>query len=405
MSGSPSTPPADLADPHASLAALLARLSAVDSERVTLSEATGRVLAEAVRADRPSPSCDVSAMDGYAVRIADLSQRTLPISGEVVMGQAPPDVPVGQAVRIFTGGAVPASADAVIKREDVVESADAIDVSDTPAPSEGMNIRRRGENIAQDESVIPAGTPITPAVVNALANFGVAQPVVHRPVRVAVIVTGDELRDVAEAPEPWQLRDSNGPALASMLGALAWVSPARVQRAADSREALQHAVKKALVHCDALVLTGGVSMGDHDHVPAAVQEAGGAVVFHKLAQKPGRPLLGAVGAQGQAILGLPGNPVSVMVTARRFALPALRCRAGYTWPDAPPPVVSLTNTDGKQQKLWWYRPVRLVGAGEAELVPTMGSGDLVSAARSDGVVELPPGATDAGPWPFFAWDG
>ncbi len=155
--------------------------------------------------------------------------------------------------------------------------------------------------------------------------------------------------------------------------------------------------------CDAVVLTGGVSMGDYDHVPAAVEAVGGRTVFHKLALRPGKPMLGAVGPRGQAILGLPGNPVSVMVTVRRLGIAALRRLAGFAKVDPPLPMVSLQEASTKPLHLWWYRPVRLLADGKAELVHSMGSGDLVSAARSDGFIELPPHAQGEGPWPFYTW--
>lgn len=397
--------PAALADPHAALASLRDQLKVVASERVALSTATGRVLAEPVVADRPSPSCDVSAMDGYAVRLADLANDTLAVVGEVAVGHAPPTLPAGKAVRIFTGGAVPDQAEAVVPREQVTEAHDAIMLSDGLAAKirHGANIRWQGENLASGEQIIAAGRPITPAVVGALASFGVSEPRVYRRVRVSVLVTGNELLEASASPTPWQLRDSNGPTLYALLKGLPWIEWAGTARIEDDPDAVRSALTHALTQSDVVMLTGGVSMGDHDYVPAQVRAAGGEIVFHKLALRPGKPMLGAVGPSGQAILGLPGNPVSVLATGRRFGLPVLRHCAGHAEADAPAPVVRLREVDGKSLHLWWYRPVRLVGAGEAELVPTMGSGDVVGAARSDGVIELPPHETGAGPWPFFGW--
>lgn len=392
-----------LTPPREALTALLDRLAPVEAESVALAEASGRILAEPITADRPSPACDVSAMDGYAVRLADLKKHRLPMAGEVATGQAPPELPLGAAVRIFTGGAVPPGAEAVIRREDVTEHPDAIELSEATIKP-GANIRRQGENTAAGAEVLEPGTPINAATAAALATFGITRPKVHRRLRVGVLVTGDEVLPPEAQPEPWQLRDSNAHTLRALLAPLPWISLQQVRRIKDEPEPLTTAVREAIASCDALILTGGVSMGDHDHVPAAIQAAGAETIFHKLAIRPGKPMLGAIGPAGQPILGLPGNPVSVMVTARRLAIPTLRRLAGFAVADPPAPAVRLRNPGEKRLGLWWYRIVRLTGAGEVEPVATRGSGDPVSAAQSDGFVEIPPKAGGEGPWPFYQWE-
>lgn len=392
-----------LQPPSEALAALLDELRAVETEAVELGRAAGRVLAQDVRSDRPSPPCDVSAMDGYAVRLGDLQAGKLLISAEAAIGQAPPAMTPGAAVRIFTGAAVPSDAEAVIKREDVREERHAIHVPSDLAVKPGANIRRCGENLAAGKRAVGRGTPIGAAVAAALATFGIARPRVYRRVRIAVLVTGNELLGADATPSAWQLRDANGPALSAMFGPLLWARLQPPLHVIDDRGMLEVALQGALLRADAVLLTGGVSMGDYDYVPEAIEAVGGRIVFHKLAQRPGKPMLGAVGPRGQAILGLPGNPVSVLATARRLALPALRQRAGLAKPDAPVPTVTLTNPGDKRLGLWWYRPVRLIDAGRAELVQTQGSGDMVATAGSDGFVELPPDAGGEGPWPFYAW--
>jgi molybdopterin molybdotransferase len=167
---------------------------------------------------------------------------------------------------------------------------------------------------------------------------------------------------------------------------------------------MQRLVVNTLAWCDAVLLTGGVSAGQYDFVPDVIAAIGGETIFHRLPLRPGAPVFGAVGPKGQAILGLPGNPVSVLVTARRLAWFALMRLAGFAEPRPRVPVVGLSNVDGKSLKDWWCRMVRLTGAGQAELVPTRGSGDVVSMGRSDGFVEVPPETTGAGPWPFYSWE-
>src|SRR5690606_36999866 len=240
----------------------------------------------------------------------------------------------------------------------------------------------------------------------------------------------------------FQLRDSNGPTLAAMFTGRPWIGAIDRARAPDDPGAIRGALSAMLEEgADAAIVTGGVSMGDYDHVPEVVRSLGAEVLFHKLPQRPGKPMLGAI-LDGRPILALPGNPVSVMVTARRIAMPVLRRMAGFA-ADPPPPAVTLTNPGDKTLDLWWHRPVRL-GAGSgagvyppgeghvlspqsgaglhpagegrvlsssagapglATLITSKGSGDIPAAAGSDGFVEIPPGASGAGPWAFYGWGG
>jgi len=162
-------------------------------------------------------------------------------------------------------------------------------------------------------------------------------------------------------------------------------------------------LRSVLAACDAVVLTGGVSKGDHDHVPDAVRGAGAEVVFHRVRARPGQPTLGAV-ADGKPLLGLPGNPLSVLCAGRRLLGPALRRRAGFATADAPRPTVRVADWGEKCLPMWWWRPVTLASAGVAELAPMKGSGDVCGPATTDGFVEAPPDCDGSGPLSFFAWD-
>ncbi len=392
---------AGLASPAEALRRLLARVTPVDAETVSWPDATGRVLAEPLRADRPSPPCDVSAMDGYAVRVADLGVR-LAVRGQVATGHEPPALPAGEALQIFTGGAVPAGADAVVRREDVDEGAGEIHLHPDATVRPGENIRRCGENLEAGEEAVEAGRPVDPPTAATLTTFGYGRLRVRRRVRVALLTTGDELRSVDDEVAPWEIRDSNGPALRTLVDRHAWLTVGEPRTGGDVRSALAARLREALATADALLVTGGVSAGDFDFVPAALTDAGGEVLFHKVAQKPGKPLLGGVGPAGQPVLGLPGNPVSVLVTAHRYAMPALRRLGGLHPADPPRPTVTLRSPDGERKRVWWHRLVRLREDG-AELVSTRGSGDMVSAARSDGFIEVPPDSDGPGPWPFYEW--
>jgi len=389
--------------PDAATGALVERLAPLGCEQVLLSACAGRVLAEPVIADRPSPPCDVSAMDGYALRLADLAAPSIGLAGEAPIGRPPLELPSGRAMRIVTGAPVPRGAEIVVRREDVDEMPDAIRLTvPREAISAGQNIRRTGENIAEGRTVVEAGRLITPACVSAAAAFGATRLSVRKKLRVTVIVTGDELLEVSQKPRPWELRDSNGPTLRALFERLGWVELLGVHRVVDDFQAIRCTVEKALADCDALLLTGGVSMGVHDYVPDVLRACSAEVVFHKLPIRPGKPMLGAVGPAGQAIFGLPGNPVSVMVTARRFAIPTFLKKASGQPP--PPARVSIANADDRSIPLHWFRLVARVGPGLAELINNRGSGDIVGASRSDGFVEQRPQDRADGLMDFYPWE-
>ena len=395
--------PAAPTSPHDALAALRAETVIVERERVELPRALGRVLAEDLRADRPSPACDVSAMDGFAVRARDLARGTLAIAAEVRIGRPPPALVPGSAVRIVTGGAVPEGADTIVRREDVQEEAGAIVIETSTAAriAVGAEIRREGENGREGDPVVGAGTLLDAANASALASFGRSTIDVHRRVRVALLMTGDELVDPGAPATRWQVRDSNGLALRALLDR-PWIELLSFPRIPDDLDATRASITTALSSCDALVLTGGVSMGVRDHVPDALRACAVEVLFHRLAQRPGRPVLGGIAPGGRPVLALPGNPVSVQVTGRRLALPAIAWRAGMTRGRAPIAVL-LRSALPDSGALWQHRLVAIAPDGTASIVPSSGSGDVVAIAKSDGFVEIPPRTTGAGPFPFYDW--
>lgn len=397
-----STPATD--SPDTLVSRLAQRLISVDIESAELADAVGRVLAQPIVADRDSPPVDVSAMDGYAVRLKDVSGEALPIAGEVQMGHAPPPLPPGTAVRIFTGGAVPPDADAVIRREFTDESPDLVHI--LPGNTDlkpNANIRRRGENSSEGEVIIEPGRAVTAAHVAAMASFGVQQTDVYRKVRVAVVVTGDELRQPGQSVQPTAIRDSNGPTLRSLLISLPWIQTVSVTHALDDRDTLRDHLREQLDQADVLITTGGVSMGDHDYVPAVIQTLGGEVIYHGLPIRPGRPMLGAVDADNQLILGLPGNPLSVMTTVVRFGLPLIYQMAGGSDQAYYPTRVHVKNPDTHTHGLCGFRPVRLIGPGLVEQLPGKGSGDIASLALSDGFIEQPTGSSVLADALFWRW--
>jgi len=391
--------------PQAAIAALVERLSPVGTELVRAEAGVGRVLAQPVHADRPSPPCDVSAMDGYAIRVADIHLGRLPVCDEALPGKPPPSIPAAGAIRIFTGGPVPNGADAVIPREDLVELPDGIELPPGQGAQSSQHIRRRGENCKEGESVVSAGSAINAPAFAALAAFGIRDVLVYKPIRITLIVTGNEIRTPQADVEPWELRDSNGPALAAMFGRhTAWARWLDIAYVTDDPSSLRVTVDRLLPESDVLLLTGGVSMGNYDFVPRIVAEAGCRVLFHGLPVRPGKPVLGAIGPGGQAVLGLPGNPMAALTMARVFGAPALRRRAGFAPPNCPTPSVSTTEGGRNQLPMYCYKPVKITAPGRAELVKNQGSADFVGGARSDGFIEMPPGADGPGPWPFYRWN-
>lgn len=393
-------------DPDSAIAALAGKLSVI-IDNDTAPVPVGRILAQTILADRDSPAADVSAMDGYAICLADLQLKSaVPISGESKAGSAPPAMTAGCVVRIFTGAIVPAGCDAVVKREDTDESSTSIRFHDDAIKSTvlGSHIRRAGENAAAGSPVLEPGAKISPATVAALANFGFVHPLVYRQVKVAILTTGNEVVDpTTEQLEPWQLRNSNQSAVHAMLIENPLVDVERVDHVADDRQALAKTLRQALECADAVVMTGGVSKGDYDYVPDTISQAGGEIIFHGLPIRPGKPILGAATDAGKLILGLPGNPVSATINCHRFLMPLLRRIAGQSiWTDRPP-MVRLRELPSKLIPLHCMLLARRIEPGIADLVIGKGSGDLVSLAQSDGYVCLPPMTNTPGLWPMFSW--
>jgi molybdopterin molybdotransferase len=397
---------------------LESRLRVVEHERIEVSQATGRILARPILNFRDSPALDISAMDGYAFRYSELENR-LPrtnsdqaqaggdcfeVTGVAAAGARRLVLGPDTAIRIFTGGVVPQGADVVIPRERCREESDRVwvTISLDQIPL-GWNIRRQGENAKQDEVGLQAGCCIDGPRMSSIVSMNrEAQIDVSRKVRVTIINTGDELMGMDSPIEPWQIRDSNGPLLESMLRACSWIEWNRVS-ARDDLSQIQTRLNEALDVSDAVLLTGGVSMGDTDHVPAAVRSCGAEVIFHRLAIRPGAPVLGAVGSEGQLIMGLPGNPVSVAVTFRRLGLELLdrmarRVSGRRKWK------IQVAGSDSKTLGLVWYRLVQIQADGTALLLANQGSGDIRSLGLSDGFIEVPPGSLSQGMLAFYDWN-
>jgi molybdopterin molybdotransferase len=305
------------------------------AEVVALAEAWNRVTAESVIARLTQPPADVSAMDGYALRAEDgVLGATLTVIGDAPAGHPfSGRVGSGQAVRLFTGSIVPAGADTILLQEDANRDGNSVRVNE--AALAGRHIRRAGQDFTVGDAVIPAGRRITARDAGLAAAANHPWLSVHRRPRIAILSTGDEIAMPGEPIPPGGIVSSNSHALAALVRA-GGGDPMILPNVKDDQTAIA-AVADAIMGMDMLVTTGGASVGDHDLVLAGLQSRGLTLDFWQIAMRPGKPLLfGQLGAT--PVLGLPGNPVSAMVCAILFLLPALSRLSGL--PAAPPPVTT-----------------------------------------------------------------
>jgi molybdopterin molybdotransferase len=313
--------------------AVLAAAWSRPSELIELADATGRVVACDVIAGDDLVPFARSAMDGFAVRAADLAilPRTLPIGATVFAGAGAPTHRAGTATAIATGGAIPAGADCVVPIEHVVVGPGRATFAEPVRP--GDHIFPPGDDALRGDVLLGRGTRVTPAGIGLLAAAGHSRLAVHRRPRVAVICSGDELVGIDQTPGHGQVRDSNGLMLAAALTvAGAIVAPPR--RFQDDRSAIRDALAGACDEADLVVTTGGASVGEHDFIKAACREIGVSFLFRNVALRPAKPT--AIGVHGETIVAvLPGNPAAAFVALHEFVLPALRAQGGSREPLPP----------------------------------------------------------------------
>ena len=321
-------------------ARVLADATRLGEERVALGEADGRVLAEALVADRPLPPFDGSAMDGYALRLDDLAGEPpfrLPVGAvESRAGRPPPALGPGAACRIFTGAALPAGANTVVMQEEVDRHGEVAIFR--ARPRRGAHVRAAGEDIRPGAVAIAAGTRLHAGHLALAASLDRGALAVARRPAVAIVCTGDELAPPGSpaAARPGAIPESNGVALAALVRQ-AGGAPRLAPPVGDDLEATAAALDAALAGADLLLTVGGVSVGDHDVVRPALERLGVALDFHKVAIKPGKPLtFGArprgAGAAPVRVLGLPGNPASALTTFALYGAPLLRALQGDAAP-------------------------------------------------------------------------
>lgn len=359
-------------------------------ERVSLLAALGRVAAEDVVSARTVPSAANSAMDGYAVRHADLAAVPIRLqvvalepAGAVVDMQVAP----GTAIKLFTGSVVPAGADTVVRVEDTEERDGGVIVR--TAPPRGANIRAAGEDIRPGQVVVPAGTTIGPADIGVLASAGRATLLVHQRPRVAILSTGSELVEVDEVPGPGQVVNSNAYSLAAA-SREAGAEPVVLPIVRDRPEETHARLAEALA-ADVVLTSGGVSVGDLDFVKGALEATRVERVFWGVAQKPGKPL--AFGRlERRLVFGLPGNPVSALVCFYLYVRPALRRLQGHRRLHLPVVDAVLDASVRKAPGLTEFVRVRLAETSEGRIAtaaPSQSSGVLTSLGGGSGLLVGP----------------
>ena len=411
---------------------MLESVATFGAEQVKLEQSLGRVLAEEVRANRDQPPYDISAMDGYALRSADLGNvpATLTIIEDIKAGDMPgKTLASGQCARIMTGAPIPQGADAVIRVEDTEavstealspNSDETTSHSTKPASGQvagylsqagerdtaslrenlfdrvqinqavkpGNDIRRLGENMRNGEVVLTPGTEITPGVIGVLATVKRAQVQVYRQPRVAILSSGNELEGLDEPVDPNKIPDANSYALMAQVQALG-IEPVLLGIARDDPEELARYLKRGLEY-DVLLVSGGTSVGVHDYVRPAIEALGAQMLFWRVAMKPGHPV--AFGKAGEKIIfGLPGNPVSSMVCFEEFVVPALRRMMGHARTHLRTIEARMTHNVKHQPGRTEFIRVLLAkepGGYAASSTGAQGSGMLLSMARADGLAVL-----------------
>jgi molybdopterin molybdotransferase len=370
-------------------ASILERITPLEAEPVQLAQAAGRVLAADATARVDLPPFPSSAMDGFAIRAED-APGTLPVVFRIAAGRpSSRGLQSGQAMAVATGGVVPEGADAVVPIEDVVDHGDSVEIASAVAAN--VNVRARGGDIQVGETVCQAGTVLGAAHLGALGAAGIAEVACGSRPRVAVLTTGTELRPPGESLGAGQIYESNGVVIETLLRA-SGADVERLRLVADDEEALAEAVVHGL-EADALVTSGGVSVGPHDLVRRILSAHGVEEVFWGVAVRPGRPL--AFGVRGRtAVFGLPGNPVSTLVGCLLFVCPAALALQGASEPGPFYDTGILGATLGRNPRRDdLVRARRTVTAEGAELAPVEGqeSHMIVRAAAAEALVHVPRG--------------
>ncbi len=364
---------------------------ALKQERLPLLQAAGRVLAEPILADRDQPPFARSTRDGFACRAAELEHGGLRIAGSLRAGQpwSGEEIGAGEAIEIMTGAAVPPGADCVVMVEHINAADGRVQLNGQHRPAVGENIVPAGAEAKHGVAILPAGRRMGPPEIAAAAACGAAMAPVFAQPRVAILATGDELVDIAQTPLAHQIRNSNSYSLAAQVAAAggeAEIFPIVRDDVAETEAAVRRAVDY-----DLILLTGGVSMGKFDYVEPALLGAGAEFLFTGVRMQPGKPVV--FGRIGQTpFFGLPGNPISTMVTFALFVAPVLRALGGEKEIQPRFRMAKLEEEVAVKTGLTRFLPARRqsdVHGARVRRIPWQGSGDLAAAARANVFLVVP----------------
>jgi molybdopterin molybdotransferase len=369
-----------------------ARMPSFGSERLPLDAVMGRVLRQSVRAERDQPPFDRVMMDGIAITLGEGARRVFRRDGMQLAGMSGQVLEEpGGCIEVTTGAMLPRGCDCVIPIEQTRREGEQVALLEGYLPTLRQFIHAQGSDCREGAALLAPGVRIRAPEMAVLAANGVAEVEVAKVPSVAIIATGDELADVDEPLAQGQIRRSNDRALATALAARGF-DDVLLTQVPDDLEATREKLADLLATRQVLVLSGGVSVGQRDFVPEALRSLGVEQVLHRVAQRPGKPLWFGIGPQGQVIFALPGNPVSALVCALRYMLPALEQATGLT--PAEPMRLALAAAATTHPALTCFVPVQVhhdsSGRAWAQPVPSRTSGDFSSLPRTHGVVELPP---------------
>lgn len=372
-------------------AAILSAMPAAKTEAVILDQANGRVLQQTVVAERDQPPFDRVMMDGIAIAHRDLASgnRRFPIQATQSAGDPTLTLAAGSCIEIMTGASLPGGADCIVPVERITVDGGVAELEARYAAEQDRFIHPRGSDHAKGAHLLTAGARISPMDIAIIASCGLTSVTVSTAPTIRVISTGNELVPPGQPIEPHQIRMSNGPALVALLAKHGF-NESRHDHIVDDVDTLRTRIAEHLNNSNVLILSGGVSMGKADYVPGVLADLGVEVVFHKISQRPGKPMWFGIGKHGQAVFALPGNPVSALVCCRQYVVEALNAAAGLR--EKAPVFASLAQEYVFKPKLTCFLPVKLVSAvgGQTLAMPvqTNTSGDFTSLSGTDGYVEL-----------------
>lgn len=372
-------------------AAIRSAMPAAKTETANLEQAHGCVLQQTVVAERDQPPFDRVMMDGIAIAHSEFAggNRRFPIQATQSAGDPALSLDAGHCIEIMTGASLPADADCIVPVERIVVTDGVAEIESDYVAEKNQFIHPRGSDHAKGAHLLTAGARISPMDIAIIASCGLTGVTVSAAPTIRVISTGNELVPPGKPIQPHQIRMSNGPALVALLARHGFTD-SRHDHVVDNKEVLKTRIADHLDTANVLILSGGVSMGKADYVPGVLAELGVEVVFHKISQRPGKPMWFGIGKAGQAVFALPGNPVSALVCCRQYVVEALYAAAGLR--EKPPEFASLAQEFVFKPNLTCFLPVKLISAvgGQTLAIPvqTNTSGDFAALSGTDGYVEL-----------------